>query len=68
MPAGPAWSGPGRNAARETLDILGDVAEETAAWCTLWDDLEGALPPSVTAADLRGLRLPRGVVDQVVRQ
>ena len=68
VPAGPAWSGPGRNAARETLDILGDVAEGTATWRSVWDDLEGALPPSVTAADLRGLRLAREAVDQIVRQ
>ena len=68
VPAGPAWSGPGRNAAREALDILGDVAEGTATWRTVWDDLEGALPPSVTAADLRGLRLAREAVDRIVRQ
>ena len=67
-PAGPAWSNPGSNAARETLDILGDVAEGTATWRTVWDDLEGALPPSVTAADLRALRLARQVVDGIVRQ
>ncbi len=67
-PAGPAWSGPGSNAAREALDILGDVAEGTATWRTVWDDLEAALPPSVTASDLRGLRLARQVVDRIVRQ
>ncbi len=67
-PAGPAWSNPGRNAAREALDILGDVAEGTATWRTVWDDLEGALPPSVTAADLQALRMAREVVDEVVRQ
>ena len=67
-PAGPAWSDPGRNAAREALDILGDVAEGTATWRTVWDDLEGALPPSVTAADLQALRMAREVVDEVVRQ
>ena len=67
-PAGPAWSGPGSNAARETLDILGDVAEGTATWRTVWDDLEAALPPSVTASDLRGLRLAREVADRIVRQ
>ncbi|MYN67558.1 MAG: hypothetical protein F4X11_21445 [Acidobacteria bacterium] len=66
-PSGPAWSGPGRNAAREALDILGDVAEGTATWRTVWDDIEAALPPSVTAADLRGLRLARQVADRVVR-
>ncbi len=66
-PSGPAWSGPGRNAARETLDVLGDVAEGTATWRTVWDDIEAALPPSVTAADLRGLRLAREVADRVVR-
>ena len=67
-PAGPAWSNPGRNAAREAIDILGDVAEGTATWRTVWDDLEGALPPSVTAADLQALRLAREVVDGIVRQ
>ena len=67
-PTGPAWSNPGRNAARETLDILGDVAEGTATWRTVWDDLEGALPPSVTAADLQELRMAREVVDGIVRQ
>ncbi len=66
-PSGPAWSGPGRNAAREALDVLGDVAEGTATWRTVWDDIEAALPPSVTAADLRGLRLAREVADRVVR-
>ena len=66
-PRGPAWSGPGRNAAREALDILGDVAEGTATWRTVWDDIEAALPPSVTAADLRGLRLGREVTEQVIR-
>ena len=65
-PSGPAWSGPGRNAAREALDVLGDVAEGTATWRTVWDDIEAALPPSVTAADLRGLRLAREVADRVV--
>ena len=67
-PAGPAWSNPGRNAAREAVDILGDVAEGTATWRTVWDDLEGALPPSVTAADLRALRMARQVVDAIVRE
>ena len=67
-PAGPAWSGPGRDAAREALDILGDVAEGTATWRTVWDDLEAALPPSVTAADLQGLRLARQVADRIVRE
>ena len=67
-PAGPAWSSPGRNAARETLDVLGDVAEGTATWRTVWDDLEGALPPSVTAADLQALRMARQVVDGIMRQ
>ena len=67
-PAGPAWSGPGRDAAREAIDILGDVAEGTATWRTVWDDLEAALPPSVTASDLRGLRFARQVVDRIVRQ
>ena len=66
-PGGPAWSGPGRNAAREALDILGDVAEGTATWRTVWDDIEAALPPSVTAADLRGLRMARSVADRLVR-
>ncbi len=66
-PSGPAWTGPGRNAAREAVDILGDVAEGTATWRTVWDDFEAALPPSVTAADLRGLRLARQVADRVVR-
>ena len=66
-PGGPAWSGPGRNAAREALDILGDVAEGTATWRTVWDDFEAALPPSVTAADLRGLRMARAVADRLVR-
>ena len=67
-PAGPAWSNPGRNAARETLDILGDVSEGTATWRTVWDDLEGSLPPSVTAGDLQALRMGREVVDEIVRQ
>ena len=67
-PAGPAWSGPGSDAAREAIDILGDVAEGTATWRTVWDDLEAALPPSVTATDLRGLRFAREVVDRIVRQ
>ncbi len=66
-PSGPAWSGPGRNAAREALDVLGDVAEGTATWRTVWDDFEAALPPSVTAADLRGLRLAREVANRAVR-
>ena len=66
-PSGPAWTGPGRSAAREAVDILGDVAEGTATWRTVWDDFEAALPPSVTAADLRGLRLAREVADRVVR-
>ncbi|MYH30726.1 MAG: hypothetical protein F4018_08395 [Acidobacteria bacterium] len=67
-PAGPAWSNPGRDAAREAIDILGDVGEGTATWRTVWDDLEAALPPSVTAADLQGLRFARQVVDRIVRQ
>ena len=67
-PAGPAWSDPGRDAAREALDILGDVAEGTATWRTVWDDLEAALPPSVTATDLQGLRLARAVVDRIVQE
>ncbi len=66
-PSGPAWSGPGRGAAREALDVLGDVAEGTATWRTVWDDFEAALPPSVTAADLRGLRLAREVANRAVR-
>ena len=67
-PAGPAWSGPGRNAAREALDILGDVAEGTVTWRSVWHDLEGSLPPSVTAEDLRALRMAHQVVDGIVRQ
>ena len=66
VPSVPAWSGPGRNAAREALDILGDVAEGTATWRTVWDDIEAALPHSVTAADLRALRLAREMVDRFV--
>ena len=65
-PSGPAWSGPGRNAAREALDVLGDVAEGTATWRTVWDDFEAALPHSVTAANLRALRMTRAVADRLV--
>ena len=57
VPSGGAWSNPARNAARETIDILGDVAEGTATWRTVWDDIEMGLPNTIRAADLRALRL-----------
>ena len=57
VPRDPAWSNPGRNAAREAIDVLGDVAEGTATWRTVWDDIEAGLPNAVTVGDLRALRL-----------
>ena len=66
IPSGPAWSNAGRNAAREAIDVLGDVAEGTATWRTVWDDIEAALPNRIRAADLRGLRLARAVTDRMV--
>ncbi|MYF39026.1 MAG: hypothetical protein F4219_09760 [Gammaproteobacteria bacterium] len=66
VPSGGAWSNAARNAAREAIDVLGDVAEGTATWRTVWDDIEAALPNTVRAADLRGLRLARAVTNRMV--
>ena len=66
VPTGPAWSNPGITAAREALDVLGDVAEGTATWRTVWDDIEFALPPSVSEADLRALGMAASVADRMV--
>ena len=66
IPRGGEWSRPGRTAAREAIDVLGDVAEGTATWRTVWDDIEATLPDAVTAADLRALRLGADVTDRLV--
>lgn len=65
-PGGARWARPAGRAAREAIDVLGDVAEGTATWRTVWDDIEAALPPSITAADLRGLRLSRELTNRII--
>ena len=66
IPTGPAWSNPGITASREALDILGDVAEGTATWRSVWDDIEYALPPAVTEGDLRALGMAASTADRMV--
>ena len=66
VPSGAAWSNPGITAARQEIDILGDVAEGTVTWRTGWDDIEAALPAAVSEADLRALNLGTDATDRLV--
>lgn len=63
---GPGSSTPGRRAAREAIDVLTDVAEGTATWRTVWDDIEAGLAPSIRAQDLRALGLGNELTNRLI--
>lgn len=67
VPSGAAWSNPARNAARQAIDVLGDVAEGTATWRTVWDDIEAALPNAIRPADIRALNLGTAAETRLIR-
>ena len=69
VPASPVWSDPGRNAAQEAIDDLGDVTEGAATLRTaVWDDIEAALPAATTEADLRALNLGPALETHLVEE
>ena len=63
---GPGASTPGAAASREALDVLGDVAEGTATWRTVWNDIEAGLAPSIREQDLRALGLGLELTNRIV--
>ena len=65
-PSGPAWSNPARNAARRAIRVLGDVAEGTATWRTVWNDIEAALPNAIRPADVRALDLGADLETRII--
>ena len=67
-PSGPAWSNPARNAARQAIRTLGDVAEGTATWRSVWDDIEAALPNAVRPADVRALNLGADLENRIIEE
>ena len=67
VPSGAAWSNPARNAARQEIGRLGDVAEGTLTWRSLWDDIEPTLPPAIRPADLRALNLGTEAETRLIR-
>lgn len=67
VPSGAAWSNPARNAAREAINVLGDVAEGTATWRTVWEDIEAALPNAIRPADIRALNLGTEAETRLIR-
>ena len=66
VPSGAAWSNPARNAARQAIRVLGDVAEGTATWRTVWDDIEAALPSAIRPADVRALNLGNDLETRII--
>ena len=65
-PSGPAWSNPARNAARQAISTLGDVAEGTATWRSVWNDIEAALPNAIRPADVRALNLSADLETRII--
>lgn len=68
LPSGAAWSNPARNAARQAIRVLGDVAEGTVTWRSVWNDIEAALPNAVRPADVRALNLGADLENRIIEE